>query len=169
MANGEQTFLKSFSQDYVLPFFESEHKKSNPFAVWQAIDTCNQFGLEFPSWVKNEINRIASSILKLENPGKNYPEHLAEILKMKGKPYRRKEEKAVRDGSITFDAIQLIRSGRGRKEALEILSNKHCLNQRDIETIFDKAKKWDNAAKETLDSSVKDLSEIFNKRMGIIK
>jgi hypothetical protein len=112
---------------------------SDPYAVWKAIKTCEVSGIPYPSWVREEIERISFEILEFKNPDGRYPEHIAEILKLKdGKKHlRRAAERRQRNAKIRLEAGRLYSDGWERKDILENLSGRFD-NAKDVETMVDK-------------------------------
>jgi hypothetical protein len=118
-----------------------QHRFSNvdPYALWKAIKACGVSDIPYPSWVKDEIERISFEILEFNNPDGRYPEHIAEILKLKdGKKHlRRAAERKQRNAKIRLEAGRLYSDGWERKAILEKLWGVFD-NAKDVETMVDK-------------------------------
>jgi hypothetical protein len=124
----------------ILETIKKDFQNGGPYAVWSAITTCNRYAFTYPEWVTKELGRIAKQFNSLENPQKSYPNQIAKVLNMSG--YARRHDEAKRHHSKIWGLSWLaIKRGERRKDTVASLSKAFGLNERQVETLYDDAKK----------------------------
>lgn len=127
----------------ILETIENEFLNGNSYSVWSAIGICNHYERVYPEWVTKELGRIAKRINALEKSGTGilYSDKIASILNMKGFARRKTDAERKNERIYHCCRIEIIEGKRRRMDAVNFIKGKMNSNTRQVEALYDKAKK----------------------------
>jgi len=148
----------------------SFQQTSNPLFVWKAVQLCLENNEDFPFWINDYLQNVATSLLEINNPGKKTDAEVKSAIGFKsGKQFTRYHELLGHHKIMSFIA-KLLNEGTGITEAYREAGLEFNMSSKNVERLYNELKELiDTIFKSPEKVTSEDLAKYLSNRFKYFK